>query len=301
VYLVLTYATMLQRPLEQLNRQLQDLQQASAGIYRVQQLLNQHSSLPDTGTRQLPAGPLTLEFDRVTFRYEDGEPALRDVHFRLPAGQHLGLVGRTGSGKTTVARLCSRLYDPSAGSVRLGGIDLRDVPLAEVSRRVAVISQEVHLFRASVRDNVTLFDPRVPDAQINAAIQRVGLGGWLASLPNGLDTQVFAASGLSAGEAQLLALVRVFLRDPGLIILDEATARLDVATERQLEHALAELLQGRTTVIVAHRLTTVQQVDQILVMQEGEVTEDGARAALAANAASRFAALLRMAEVEVVA
>jgi ABC-type multidrug transport system fused ATPase/permease subunit len=210
-------------------------------------------------------------------------------------------VGRTGSGKTTVARLCSRLYDPSAGSVRLGGIDLRDVPLAEVSRRVAVISQEVHLFRASVRDNVTLFDPRVPDAQINAAIQRVGLGGWLASLPNGLDTQVFAASGLSAGEAQLLALVRVFLRDPGLIILDEATARLDVATERQLEHALAELLQGRTTVIVAHRLTTVQQVDQILVMQEGEVTEDGARAALAANAASRFAALLRMAEVEVVA
>jgi ATP-binding cassette, subfamily B, bacterial len=177
--------------------------------------------------------------------------------------------------------------------VRLGGIDVRDVPRDVLTRRVGMITQEVQLFHGTVRDNLALFDRTVPDATILAALHDLGLAPWYQSLAKGLDTPLAGGSGLSAGEAQLLAFVRVFLKDPGLVILDEATARLDPATEALLERAVSKLLQGRTGVIVAHRLGTLQRADDVLVLANGRVVEQGDRAALAGDAESHYAGLLR--------
>ncbi len=213
---------------------------------------------------------------------------LHDVYLSLPAGKVLGVLGRTGSGKTTIARLLFRLYDPTGGAVRLAGVDVRDVPRAELTRRVGMITQEVQLFHATVRDNLALFDRTVADETILAALHDLGLEPWYRSLSKGLDTPLAGGNGLSAGEAQLLAFVRVFLKDPGLVILDEATARLDPATEALLERAVSKLLSGRTGIVIAHRLGTLQRADDVLVLEQGRAVEHGDRALLAGDAASRF-------------
>jgi ATP-binding cassette, subfamily B, bacterial len=206
----------------------------------------------------------------------------------------LGLLGRTGSGKTTISRLLCRLYDVSAGAVRLDGVDLRELPLTTLRHRVGVVTQDVQLFQATVRENLTFFDPRIPDERIHAVIGEMGLESWLMRLSDGLDTRLEAGGGgLSAGEAQLLAFVRVFLRDPGLVILDEPSSRLDLATERLIEQGVAALLRGRTALIIAHRLDTVQRADMILTLGDGRVLEFGPRAELARSPDSHFAALLR--------
>jgi ATP-binding cassette, subfamily B, bacterial len=210
----------------------------------------------------------------------------------LPAGRALGVVGRTGSGKSTLMRLAARLYDPSEGVVRLGGIGLRETRLAELRRRVGVVTQDVQLFRASVRDNMTLFDPRLDDARIQCALHDLGLGDWFRALPHGLDTEL-APDAVSAGEAQLLAFTRVFLQDPSLVVLDEASSRLDLATERLIEHAIQRLFAGRTAIVIAHRLETLRLVDDILVLADGRIVEYDRRDCLVADESSRFARLLR--------
>ncbi|MFP4396333.1 MAG: ATP-binding cassette domain-containing protein, partial [Anaerolineales bacterium] len=208
--------------------------------------------------------------------------------------------GRTGSGKTTLARLLMRLYDPTEGRVCLGGLPLTTTTRHDVRRRVALVTQEVQLFRASVRDNLTFFNPQIADTEIIAVLRQLGLDAWLASLPDGLDTELSAdGGGLSAGEAQLLAFARVFLFDPSLVILDEASSRLDPATERQIERAIDMLLTGRTGVIIAHRLHTVQRADEVLILEEGRIREHGPRAALAADPTSYFHHLLQTGMEEV--
>jgi ATP-binding cassette subfamily B protein len=188
-----------------------------------------------------------------------------------------------------------RLYDPAGGTVRLGGVDLRYVSNAELRARVAIVTQDIQLFSATVRDNLTFFDPTIPDGQLMAALDTLGMGAWVRALPSGLDTLLASGgTGLSAGQAQLLALARAFLRDPGLIILDEASSRLDPATERQLEQALAQLLRGRTAIIIAHRLRTLERVDQILILEDGQVRERGLRAELVRDPGSRYAQLLQV-------
>jgi ATP-binding cassette subfamily B protein len=224
---------------------------------------------------------------------------IHEVTLGLRPGEVLGLLGRTGSGKTTLARLLLRLYDPQAGAVRLNGVDLRELPLAELRRRVGVVTQEVQLFRSTLRDNLTLFDPDVADERIWEALEALGLGAWARGLADGLDTPIEGSDGLSAGEAQLLAFARVFLLDPGLVILDEASSRLDPATERQLEQAVDRLLEGRTAVIIAHRLATVQRADRIAILEGGRVREEGPREALAADPRSRFSELMRVGMEEV--
>jgi ATP-binding cassette subfamily B protein len=255
------------------------------------------SRIPDGAGVSIPGGALGLEFDDVSFAYDDDgddAPVLRDLSFRLERGRVLGLLGRTGSGKTTLSRLLFRFYDPTSGAIRLGGADTRAARLAELRRRVAIVTQDVQLFSASVRDNLTFFDRSVPDARILTVIHELGLDAWYHQLPAGLDTRLGSGgAGLSAGEAQLLAFVRVFLRDPGLIVLDEASSRLDPATERLIERAVDSLLRDRTGVIIAHRLGTVQRADEILVLEEGQVREHGERQALARDPSSRFSELLR--------
>ena len=206
------------------------------------------------------------------------------ISFELEPGTTLGLLGRTGSGKTTLTRLLFRLWDPKSGAVRLAGQALPGVNLENLRQRVGMVTQEVQLFEASVRDNLTFFDETIPDERVIAVIRELGMGAWFDSLDKGLDTMLPpGGGGLSAGEQQLLAFGRVFLQDPGLVVLDEPSSRLDPATEQRLEHAMDRLLRGRTGIIIAHRLATVQRVDEIMIMDQGAIQEHGRRAALVAD------------------
>lgn len=298
VYLVFHYVEMIRHPIDQIRTQMQDLQKAGAGIARIEELLAARSDLTETGTRNLPAGPLSVDLTEVSFAYRDdasdGEIVLDDVSLHLPAGRILGVLGRTGSGKSTLARLLTRLYDPVEGTISLGGVRLGEVERTDRRNRIGMVTQEVQLFRATIRENLTFFDDTLPDDRIAAVLAELGISDWLASLPRGLDTMLESGSGgLSAGQAQLLAFARIFLRDPGLVILDEASSRLDPATEVLIERAVDTLLTGRTGVIIAHRLATIHRADDILILERGRVIEYGPRLELSADPHSKFASLLR--------
>ena len=302
VYVIFHYTELLRRPLETITRQLQDLQKAGGSLVRIKELLDLAVE-PGAGSGQhIPAGPPGVTFDRVGFSYGADEPTLEDLSFNLAPGQVLGLLGRTGSGKTTIARLLFRLYDPQSGSIRLGDVPVDRPALRELRRSVGMVTQDVQLFRATVRDNLTFFDPQISDERLEEVLKDLGLWEWVESLPDGLETVLeTGGSGLSAGEAQLLAFTRVFLRDPGLVILDEASSRLDPATEQLIERAVDRLFENRTAIIIAHRLATVQRADQILILENGRTIENGSRPVLAADQQSRFAQLLRTGMEEVLA
>lgn len=302
VYLIFYCTEILRRPIDQITRQLQDLQQAGASITRISDLLSVRSIIHDGNGPAIPHVALQVQFDDVTFGYNAPEPVLRDVSFTLRPGEVLGVLGRTGSGKTTLTRLLFRLYDPQEGAVRLGGVDLRDSQLSSIRSRVGMVTQDIHLFHASLRNNLTLFDNSIPDERIEEVLRDLGLEAWYRSLPEGLDTKLApGGSGLSAGQAQLVAFARVFLREPGLVILDEASSRLDPATERHVEHAVDKLLRGRTAIVIAHRLATVQRADSILILDSGRVVEYGDRRQLLDDPDSRFSALMRSGMQEVLA
>lgn len=303
VYLVFRYTGMLRQPINRLSRHMNSFQQATGGILRVQELLGTTPRVLDGRGTPLPAGPLAVEIDGVTFAYGD-EIVLHDVSLHVAAGEVLGLLGRTGSGKTTLSRLLFRLHDADAGAgaVRLGGVDVRDTHLADLRSRVGLVTQDVQLFAGTLRDNVRLFDPTVTDALLLATFDALGLRAWLGDRPDGLDTVLESnGGGLSAGEGQLVALARVFLKDPGLVVLDEASSRLDPHTERLLESAVDRLLAGRTAIVIAHRLSTVQRADSIAILDAGRLIERGPRSQLAGDDTSRFAQLLRAGLPEVLA
>ena len=306
VYVIFHYTELMRRPLETITRQMQDLQRAGGSVARIQELFSMQPDQKDGpgiegGVHALAeAGALNVAFDSVEFSYGEDERTLHEIDFRVRPGEVLGLLGRTGSGKTTIARLLFRLYDPQGGAVRLNGIDLREPSLETLRRGVAMVTQDVQLFKATVRDNLTFFDRAIPDEAVEAALRDLGLWDWVGTLPEGLDTLLESGGGgLSAGEAQLLAFTRVFLRDPGLVVLDEASSRLDPATEQLIERAIDKLLADRTAIIIAHRLATVQRADRIMILENGRIIEHGDRLALAADPASCFAGLLRTGMEEV--
>ena len=307
VYLVFAYTELLRQPLDRLRHQMEDLQKAGAGIARVEDLLALSSRLESDGDWPLHVGPLAVEFDAVTFAYQDGDEAVGEVvldgvSFTVAPGRVVGVLGRTGSGKSTLARLLTRLYDPIEGRVLIGGVSARATDTEDLRRRVGMVTQDVQLFRASVRDNLTFFDPDSSDDAIMEVLFDLGLADWVYSLPDGLDTKLESGSGgLSAGEAQLLAFTRIFLKDPGLVILDEASSRLDPLTEQLIERAVDKLLANRTGIIIAHRLATVTRADDILILDDGRVVEFGERSTLAADPTSRFSRFLRVGLEEVLA
>ena len=299
VYVMFSYVDRLSRPLDEIQTQLQDLQQATACIQRVEELLHAHSSLVD-GNASLPVGALSVECRAASFGYAEGEPILHDLTICVQAGNVLGVVGRTGSGKTTLARLLFRLYDAQLGEILLGGVPIRSVARHALAQRIGMVTQDVQLFEASVRDNLTFFDKQFQDEQIVTALRDIGLSSWYDALPRGLDTELGSGGeGLSAGQAQLLTFSRVLLTNPGLVILDEASSRLDAATEFLIERATKKLFQDRTGIIIAHRLATLQHVDEILVLESGRVLEYGDRATLANDATSHFAQLLQAGSEEI--
>ena len=317
VYLVVQYMDTILNPLRQIADQLQNLQKATASIERVHELLQVQSGIVDSGEQLVEMGrgqtrtnaddmPLAVQFDEVVFGYQPADPVLKGISFTLEAGEVLGVLGRTGSGKTTITRLLFRLYDVQAGQIRLGdgdnGVSLPAIPLHDLRQRVGMVTQDVQLFQASVRDNLTFFDRTISDEQILQIIGELGLQNWYNTLSHGLDTVLETeGTSLSAGEGQLLAFTRVFLKNPGLVILDEASSRLDPATERLIERAVDKLLAERTGIIVAHRLATVARADKILILENGRIREYGAYADLANDPTSRFYQLRQTGLAEVLA
>jgi ABC-type multidrug transport system fused ATPase/permease subunit len=293
------YSRLVQQPVEQIVGQAKQLQDAAASTARVARLLAEQPTMVDRPQPvTLPAGALGVRLRAVTFAYGTDPPVLHDVDLEVPPGRSLGLVGRTGSGKTTIGRLLLRLYDPTNGAVELGGVDVRTAAGADLRARVGAVTQDVQLFSASVADNLTLFADDVDRPRLRAVLADVGLGLWLAGLPDDLDTMLGPGGiGMSAGEAQLLALSRIFLRDPSVVLLDEPSSRLDPATEQLVEEATARLLAGRTAVVIAHRVASLLHVDDVAVLEDGRVVEHGRRAALADDPASLFSQLLQPSEV----
>lgn len=293
VFMIITYANNLVWPMQAITRQLEDLQRASAGIVRIGELYDIESRIAEGGDAAFPEGALAVDFDAVTFGYSDDEAVLHDISLRVEKGKVLGVLGRTGSGKTTLTRLLLRLYEPQHGAIRLGGVDIPSVKLADLRNHVGMVTQHVQLFAATVRENLTFFDKSISDEELLDIIRELGLWSWYETLEHGLDTRLKGGDDLSAGEAQLLAFARVFLKDPGLVILDEASSRLDPATEEQIERSVDRLLEGRTGIIIAHRLATVERADDILILEDGRIREYGNRARLASDPNSHFARLLR--------
>ncbi len=351
VFVLIYYVRLLESPLDSVRRELASIQRALAGVNRTREFFDLRPEVVDTGRATvLPDAAPGVVFDGVSFAYKDRRVSsyelrvtsdelrvtsdelrvtsdesldtptvLHDVSFTVAPGRVLGVLGRTGSGKTTITRLLFRLYDIDAGAIRLSydeagtAVDIRDLPISDLRRHIGLVTQDVQLFAASVRDNLTLFSHYDPartqgdrvtpdDAQVTAALETLGLGDWYRGLPAGLDTVLEGGGkGLSAGEAQLLAFTRVFLRDPRLVVLDEASSRLDPGTEQLLERAIDHLMAGRTGIIIAHRLRTVMRADDILILESGRVVEFGPRADLAADPASRFYHLLQTGLEEVLA
>lgn len=300
VYLFIRYINILEQPIWMLTHQMRNFQAIGACVERLTELRALQPIVMDGSNGRFPHGALDVNFNSVSFTYDTVELVIKDVTFRLDAGKVLGLLGRTGSGKTTLTRLLFRLYGPVAGRICLGGEDISTARIQNLRERVAVVTQDVQLFQATVRENLTFFDDKVSDQQIMDVIRTLELTDWIASLPKGLDT-VLEGNGrsLSAGEAQLLALTRVFLRDPGLIILDEASSRLDPATEQRLERAIDKLLIGRTAIIIAHRLATVHRADQVMILESGQISEFGDRQVLAVDPSTKFHRLLETGMEEV--
>jgi ATP-binding cassette, subfamily B, bacterial len=278
-------------PVQQLSQLFNMVQSAGAGLHKLYELLDTPVDVPERPGAVDLAGAGDVEVDDVSFAYGDGPTVLRNVSLRIPTGTRLALVGPTGAGKSTLAKLVARLYDPTSGSVRLGGVDLRDATLASLRGRIVVIPQEGFLFNGTIRDNVRLAKADASDGEVDEALRAVGAYDRFAALPDGLDTEVRErGSRLSAGEKQLVSLARAALADPAVLVLDEATSSLDPGTEALVESAVDRLLEGRTVVVIAHRLSTSERADVVAVVDGGELVELGTHADLVA-AGGRYASL----------
>ena len=279
-FLFLTYRFL--EPIAEFTEVLDQTQTAVAGMRRVLGVLEIPIGPPEPDQPQLlPAGPLAVTLDRVDFSYrtrgdEDEPPVLLGVSAHIPAGQQVAIVGETGSGKTTLGRLIARLADPTAGTVSVGGISLTRVANTDLRDRLTVVPQEPFLFEGTIAANLSFAHPNLSMADLEQAIDDLDLRDWLETLPDGINTEVGSrGSQLSAGERQLVALIRASLVDPAVLILDEATSSVDALTEVRLARALERLASGRTTIAIAHRLSTAARADRVLVLHHGRLVDDG--------------------------
>jgi ABC-type multidrug transport system fused ATPase/permease subunit len=302
VYLFVHYLNLLEEPFWAMTHEIESFQTIGACVERLTEFKSfKREDKNETGL-DLEPQPLALTFHNVTFSYNGSDFVLNRLTFDLKPGSVLGLLGRTGSGKTTIGRLIFRLYDVNTGSIKVNNEDLRDTRLEHLRHNIAIVTQDVQLFKASIRDNLTFFNRSIPDETIIATLEELELGDWFRSLPKGLDSELETGSrSLSAGEAQLLAFTRVFLKNPGLVILDEASSRLDPATEQKLERAMDKLLHDRTAIIIAHKLHTLHRAHDVLILEKGNVIEYGDRVQLSSDATSRFYQLLQTGMEEVLA
>ncbi|MFI7604137.1 ABC transporter ATP-binding protein [Micromonospora sp. NPDC049366] len=292
----LLYLRRFFEPMQELSQFYNSLQSATAALEKLAGVLDERPAVaePDRPV-PLPVGSVrgALAFRAVSFGYRSDAPILTELDLTVPAGQTVALIGPTGAGKSTIAKLVARFHDPVAGTVSLDGVDLRAVADADLRRAVVLVTQENHLFSGTVEENIRFGRPDADDAAVRDAARAIGAHDFIAALPDGYATQVHRRGGrLSAGQRQLVAFARAFLADPTVLILDEATSSLDVPTERLVQRALGTILRDRTALVIAHRLSTVEIADRVLVLDGGRIVEDGPPDRLAA-ADGRYAALHR--------
>ncbi|WBC07189.1 ABC transporter ATP-binding protein [Micromonospora sp. WMMA1947] len=286
--------TLFIQPVQIATEVLNEAQNAIAGWRRVLDVLDVSPDVADPGEqgRELPPGPLDARFAGVTFAYPGGPPVLHDVTLDIPAKSRVAVVGETGSGKTTFAKLLTRLMDPTEGAVLLSGVDLRQVRFDSLRSRVVMVPQDGFLFDATVGENVRFARPDLTDERLTAAFAELGLSDWLDGLPSGLDTPVGErGEALSVGERQLVALARAYVADPDLLVLDEATSAVDPATEVRLQRTLDAVTRGRTTLAIAHRLSTAQAADEVIVVDRGRIVQRGPHEELVRDTDSVYALL----------
>ena len=286
--------TLFVGPVQMGTQILTDAQNAIVSWRRVIGILETPADLVDPGEsgQVLPRGPIDVELRGVSFAYPGGPPVLSDIDLAIPGGSRVAVVGETGSGKSTIAKLLTRLMDPSAGAVLLDGIDVRDIAQVSLRRSVVLVPQEGFLFDDTLAANIRYGRLEATDEQIVASAEELGLGDWLAGLPAGLGTRVGQrGEALSAGERQLVALLRAQLADPDLLVLDEATSAVDPALEMRIGRALERLMRGRTSVTIAHRMSTAEAADEVLVVDRGRIVQRGPHAALVVEEGSVYAGL----------
>jgi ATP-binding cassette, subfamily B, bacterial len=293
------YLRRLYDPIDRLGMFLNSYQSAAASLEKIAGLLAQTPTVPEPSTpRRLPAlesqhPGREVVFDGVRFAYRTGGEVLPRFDLTLAAGQTVAVVGSTGAGKSTLAKLLARFYDPSDGRVLLDGVDLRELAVPELRRGVVMVTQEAFLFSGTVAENIAIGRPDATREEIEQAAKAIGAHDFISALPDGYDTDVRKRGGrISAGQRQLVAFARALLADPAVLILDEATSSLDIPGERAVQRAMATVLKGRTAVVIAHRLSTVEIADRVLVMEHGRIVEDGTPAELVAGT-GRFADLHR--------
>ncbi len=265
-------------PVQQATEILNEMQNAVAGWRRVIGIIDTEADVADPGASgvELPRGPITVGFDGVSFAYPGGDTVLHDVNLRIAPRSRVAIVGETGSGKSTLAKLLTRLMDPTSGEVTIDGVDLRTVRFGSLRSRVVLVPQEGFLFDASLLDNIRFGAPDATEDDVRLTLTELGLDSWLASLPQGLATDVGQrGESMSAGERQLVALARAYLADPDLLVLDEATSAVDPSTEVRIQRALDSLTRGRTSIAIAHRLSTAQAADEVIVVDDGRIVERG--------------------------
>ncbi|MBR22075.1 MAG: ABC transporter [Leifsonia sp.] len=289
---ILLYTRRFFDPAEEMAMFYNSYQGAAAALEKISGVLEETPSVADPTTPiDLWKARGTVHFDRVRFQYTQDEVVLPDLELEIPAGQTIALVGTTGAGKSTLAKLIARFYDPTEGAVTLDGVDLRKLHPKDLRRAIVMVTQEAYLFSGTVADNIALGNPQATRDEIIDAAKAVGAHDFIESLPHGYDTDVNKRGGrVSAGQRQLISFARAFLADPVVLILDEATASLDIPSERLVQQALNTLLSDRTAVIIAHRLSTVAIADRVLVMEHGRIVEDGTPAELIAGT-GKFAQL----------
>jgi ABC-type multidrug transport system fused ATPase/permease subunit len=278
VVLLVSYLAMLYQPLQTLALTAATVQSAAASARRVFSILDAIPEVMDkAGAIPLPARtPGPIVFDHVAFAYDKGKPVLKDVCLEIAPGQTVALVGPSGAGKTTIANLFMRFYDPIEGQIRLNGVDLRSLTLKSLRQNMALVLQEPVLFSSTIRENIAYGCPEATSERIEAAAQDAGAHDFIQALPQGYETQIGERGvSLSGGQRQRLSIARAFLKDAPILILDEPTSALDSATEQQVLEALKRLMKDRTTLIIAHRLSTVRHADQIVVVQDGKIAEAG--------------------------
>jgi len=273
----LLYLRIFFEPMQEISQFFNTFQSASAALEKIAGVLAQEPSINDSAHPvQLTTVKGDVEFDDVEFAYVPGRPVIPGLNLVVPAGQTVALVGTTGAGKTTIAKLIARFYDPTAGSVTLDGVDLRDIAQSELRRHVVMVTQENFMFEGTIADNIRFGRPDASDDEVRQAARAVGADTFIESLAEGYGTDVAKRGGrLSAGQRQLVAFARAFLADPDVLILDEATSSLDVPSERTVQRALGTVLADRTALVIAHRLSTVQIADRVLVLENGQIVEDG--------------------------
>jgi len=290
----LLYLRIFFEPMQEISQFFNTFQSAAAALEKIAGVLAEKPGIQD------PERPVELstvngdiEFRDVAFSYVPDRPVLPDLRLEIPAGQTVALVGTTGAGKTTIAKLIARFYDPTSGAVTLDGVDLRDLAQADLRKHVVMVTQENFMFEGTIADNIRFGRPDATDAEVREAAEAVGVSRFVEALADGYETDVAKRGGrLSAGQRQLIAFARAFLADPAVLILDEATSSLDIPSERLVQRALATVLADRTAVVIAHRLSTVEVADRVLVLEHGRIVEDGPPAELMLGD-GRYAALHR--------